>query len=703
MVSSSKKKRGKQRKAAKNQDDDTSDLRYARIDGRTFLEKSQQDRYAKLVSIGDNNVTNAVQDLIGPVVQAKGTNHPFATPSDDGTYTFVNISIEQSGILTTVLNFLKRCENETFHQVMNSVKGDLVSPGTWIRILSRAEELEPSCSLQIAQNIGPLVRCMCNDTERLFFQSHVHWKDGIMPFVQLISDLISKSINSTDKRVINTLIQHEGLLSSIVQWAFWENIHRPDIVRVLGVEDCHSIITLGGNTTTELILDEDNFSKDDVGEITSSKDGRKRLRSIGSSPIMNKDYDPTCTTSFVVGLIRLLKDKGSCHREPNSSILDSLIGTADCVDKDVITEVIDLGTNYASDLKSAEFAAKLSSYILCNEFESAGDIDCEPSDTRIAFAIRAGLIEICLNFIRRFGWHESFLREKDSDSLYCNIWHTLNDVSDISLHKKTNKALSHKKDELQNQLVSLEKIATSNTKVERLFDMVECILDNTGSYCCRCNKSLSKTEVMECNGCHRMTYCSKECQKEDWLNGHSVTCCELYTDATSGQFQGRVVPNMSDDKDEQILTYDQDGRFQGSVVQTVVPTLVENERAATKLMELEKNITSIQLKLFRDHAEYIKSQSSSLGISLWDCVAVFDLRCCPTEVEVMKYTDHYKPKAAKGFRKSRSKDNITCIYNSNIFNGTYAAKDDEDKVQIYNVPKLSMQKMFPHDWLLKQK
>ena len=187
------------------------------------------------------------------------------------------------------------------------------------------------------------------------------------------------------------------------------------------------------------------------------------------------------------------------------------------------------------------------------------------------------------------------------------------------------------------------------------------------------------------------------------IGGHSVTCCKSFTNETTGWFQGRVLPSTTENKKHHpVLTYDQDGQFHSSVVQSVVPIL-ENERAANKLIELEKNISTIQLKLFLDNAEYIMSQSSSLGIPLWDCVVLFDLRCCPTEVEVKKYTDHYTPKAAKGFRKSRSKENITCIYNSCIFNGTYSAKDDEDKRQVYNVPKLSMQRMFPHEWLLNRK
>ena len=79
-----------------------------------------------------------------------------------------------------------------------------------------------------------------------------------------------------------------------------------------------------------------------------------------------------------------------------------------------------------------------------------------------------------------------------------------------------------------------------------------------------------------------MTYCSKACQKGDWLNGHIVTCNKEYTEEQSGQFQGRLFPEA----------------------------LQENERAAAKMKELEINITMVQLKLFldpfRDYSETSK-------------------------------------------------------------------------------------------------
>ena len=80
-----------------------------------------------------------------------------------------------------------------------------------------------------------------------------------------------------------------------------------------------------------------------------------------------------------------------------------------------------------------------------------------------------------------------------------------------------------------------------------------------------------------------MTYCSRACQKEDWFNGHNVTCCKAYIYEYAAQFQGRYIPEK-------------------------VP---ENERAAAKSNEIEKNISMIQLKLFLDNAEDILSQAKA--------------------------------------------------------------------------------------------
>jgi len=687
VVSSSKKKRGKQRKAAKSQSEVTKDIHLKNLsiihnsEDRTLVEKSQHEKCAKLVQRGDNIATNAIKDLMGTELCCRGNDPliqqiqdfqrkygaPLATPNDDGTYIFVNISIEQSGILTTVLNFLKRCEDETFHQVMNSVagKGDLVSPWTWVGILSRAEELEPSCSLQIAENIEPLVRCMCADTTRNFFNSNKHWREGITPFVLLVLSMISKSIKTTDREVANTLLQHEGLLSSIVQWGFWKD-HRPDILKVLGTEECTVISDLG--TQIVCMLVNETFQRRNIMTLELAADCRILMQSISTTPIISKDYDPHCMISYTAGYIQRMKTKGM--KIPNDMmLLQALVTDIDCVDKGIITALINFGI-FASDFRTAALVAGLSGDVLLERLNKA--TLRQQSDTRVAFAIRAGLIEMCLNFIDQYGKDDYF--DVSEYSFLGVLEKIFTAIHSVSLHQKTAKAIRSKKIEIQGALARLEKkdkveralagIPNDMNQCEKLLDKVRSILNLNGSYCGRCNKTLSRTEVWQCKGCNSMTYCSRACQKEDWLSGHKLTCNEPYNDEKVGKFQGQVIPLEAPD----------------------------NERDTLKLKDLEANMIMIQLKLFLDNAETILIQASTLEVPLYDCIVRFDLHHCPPTVMVVDYIDIYTtPEEMKCFEDSRAKDNITCVYFSPIFIG-----------ELGNNNVLAIQRLFPHEWLISK-
>jgi len=129
-----KKERGKQRKAAKS---------LATANGTANISKT-----VALLRKGNGKATKSLGD--GSLKESNG------------------ILYEQSGILSTVLKFLRRCEDDTFVKVMLDVGGDLKTPRSWVRVLVKANALEESCRLQIAQSIGPLVRCMCNDTKRIY-------------------------------------------------------------------------------------------------------------------------------------------------------------------------------------------------------------------------------------------------------------------------------------------------------------------------------------------------------------------------------------------------------------------------------------------------------------------------------------------------------------------------------------------------------
>jgi len=651
-MGASSKKKGQQRKAAAKRAQSAETVTACGANVGSSISGGSGGINAKTLAkirSGDNKATKRFHDGLNESIMG-------STPL---------VSLEDSGILHIILDYLKRCEDYTFEEVMASVGGNLVTPISWMCILSKGSYVEQqSCRLHIAESIGPVVKCMINDTDRLFFKGKRYWKEGIVPFSLLVTDLLCSSINRTDETVMSALLNHEGLINSIIQWAFWNEEHRPDLVKELGAKDCAEIVSLGRQVLTM------------IGGVNIF---RSWFVDFGTTPIVNKSYDPSCKLSLVEGLILIVKKEGweSDGTKATSAILCRLIEEADCIDKGVVTELIKLGTNFTTDISSAELVTRLASRMICSEVSEdetqPNEIEYEvleekfqPNDTRTAFAIRAGLIEMCFDFIERFYRHSSITID---DGLFYFIEHIFRDIYDLSLHQKTAKAIKSKKIIIEEKLVFLKQNTDitnyTDTECKDLLDMVKSILSLSGeSYCCRCNKSLSKTEVMQCNGCSCMVYCSKACQKEDWLNGHKLTCCCKPNNSNLGSYQGRFWPPVSSD----------------------------DERDVTKLKDLDINMNMIHLKMFLDNAEDILRQAKKLELLLCDCVVVI----CPTKVEVKaevkKYTDVYdkNPDVQKKFEESRSKENITCHYYSNIYIG-------QQKGYV-----VGTQRLFPHEWLTKQ-
>ena len=140
---SSKRQRGKQRKKNLSAATRSADGGAASTDdsggGRYVF--SPPKEIAVLVRRGSSIGTAAI---ISDMSSLMGKNDDAGGPS---------LSLDVSGLLSTVLRFLKRCEDETFAGVMADVRGDMISPVMWIKILYLVNSLEPSCRLQIVQNI----------------------------------------------------------------------------------------------------------------------------------------------------------------------------------------------------------------------------------------------------------------------------------------------------------------------------------------------------------------------------------------------------------------------------------------------------------------------------------------------------------------------------------------------------------------------
>ena len=184
-------------------------------------------------------------------------------------------------------------------------------------------------------------------------------------------------------------------------------------------------------------------------------------------------------------------------------------------------------------------------------------------------------------------------------------------------------------------------------------------------------------------------YCSRECQRRDWSNGHSLTCGLSYTKEIVGRFQGLVKPVV----------------------------VSASERADRKLKELQLNLSMIQLKLFLDRSEIILGQAKAMDISLCDCVVRFDLNILGAFVMVKKYADYFNVETSKSFEKTRSKENITCVYISKAYlNGEVEETEDEkEESEAYSKSfaycnqeddhstHFVTQRLFPHEWLTMKK
>ena len=446
-----KKKRGKQRKAAKQQttvvtvstpaaSSDLTQLVVYTPNGQTYVHPDHHELVAAYFQRGDSKATDILANLTSENVPTHGICWP-------------NISLGGNILWTLLYSFIGKCEDYTFDKVLADrrvladkgalgsltrgaiMRGgdlrDLQSPTLWIKVLIRAAELEPSCKVDIAENIDSLVECMGNDTDRLFFKSNDYWKEGIVSFVLLCYNLI---MMTTDEdlwsKVIDGILLYEEdfiFIRTFVKIGSWMD-QRPDIVEVLGVKECTDIAVLGKEIVRKIVT----YAVDNP-----TSENRQLLGIIGCMPIVSKEYNPHCMISYTAGLIRDEKKEGiNIYQKDDDGvvpILQSLMFIGDCIDKDVIMGIIDLGTNYVHDYACAVIVARLSQNMLCK---------IRPSDSRIAFAIRSGLVEMCLSFVERFGEHESFGDEVDS--LYSHIDSVFYKIHGISLHEKSRKAIRYK-------------------------------------------------------------------------------------------------------------------------------------------------------------------------------------------------------------------------------------------------------------------
>ena len=153
--------------------------------------------------------------------------------------------------------------------------------------------------------------------------------------------------------------------------------YRPDITKELDIEDCTEIVGLGR----------------DIAALLSATSAQSRIETLGTTPIVSKQCDPSCLVSYVAGLVRLMKtfEQATEVVKYYFPVLRRFID-ADCVDRGVITEIIDFGLNSITDQESWASAVCEMSYGMVHQLSKAYGTLKLLSDSRVAVAIRAGLV-----------------------------------------------------------------------------------------------------------------------------------------------------------------------------------------------------------------------------------------------------------------------------------------------------------------------
>ncbi|CAG8759886.1 11082_t:CDS:1, partial [Dentiscutata heterogama] len=130
-----------------------------------------------------------------------------------------------------------------------------------------------------------------------------------------------------------------------------------------------------------------------------------------------------------------------------------------------------------------------------------------------------------------------YTRAKEAEERYKYLYGRTPDMTDV---KRTAIALFEPK--RLKESTKLEK--GSKKEAERLKILQRFLASSNGDQqykgkkCNSCNSqerkdvngeldSEKKSQLLVCSGCGRANYCSKECQKNDWKNGHKQQCATL--------------------------------------------------------------------------------------------------------------------------------------------------------------------------------
>lgn len=451
--------------------------------------------------------------------------------------------LEDEGLYGIILGHLKRCQDESFEDVLRGCAEQeecIESPLVWVVFLVNSlnhfnHTKGNDICVEVAENIDPLYECMRDDVTRELFGKAEYWYETYSVFLPLMMNLVMNNSKS-----LGILLGKDGFLEMMIQTLFWSQT-RPDIMEnelaatyfspsfysaptrvlyYLVAKICKQINDENQETPHEERLDEAEM---------------KQLVEIGTKVIVSEAYDQTCDITFVAGLFDLIKIADPNSKQIYYYMLNEM-ATSGCVDNRTIIRAICHGSKATLDYIDGQMLPQVIFRLLHKIPPGDKRLRPLPDDARYAAAIDAGLLQMCMSMLLRF----STMYDND---VYARFLTIIEGVSAVAFHSKTQQAIAKlDKAELRRtlSLPELHRLGRSNDLCDKIFGTIGFFsndtpvstslpqarpnLEDIGDVCSSCLKVIPKEAIKRCGQCKKRMYCNRECQANDWKNGHKKEC-----------------------------------------------------------------------------------------------------------------------------------------------------------------------------------
>mmetsp|Transcript_39305 Transcript_39305/g.94109 ORF Transcript_39305/g.94109 Transcript_39305/m.94109 type:complete len:756 (-) Transcript_39305:29-2296(-) len=489
------------------------------------------------------------------------TTHVAAGGKDEATLTVLGKLID-GGIIQTLLSVLiDGCSTRlttdeypklevTFAEVWMRSLCDFL--GVVCETVGRSDQ-----KLEFACSVDPLLENLANEAGRTFFGTNADWHRCINPFVVALYNA------SRDEGALQILMSNELVLNFMVRAIFFGTRRElVDEARDAAGEsgrdkvDERSLqmvkIALGFVNQALALYDSDARKLAEVGTIMVAVGG---IDDHGAEAFVGRDEDDdVLSCPFLLGLIHFIKKCGGDVKMSDKDktslyiALLRLVKSKECVDERTVAVMIDLTAVASSTPVDA-----------ANNFVILQRMLPPEAEIKWAVAIDCGLLELMTRFLVEHSGRpdaknelmDSIIKLIHNLETACGIvgegGAELGEAIGLGASFPTSvgpalRALQARRDEI---IAALEAAGPNIPRKQESELIFQCLcqmladIDTDGAEeveqaapttveeavvaCSNCSVELEKGKRQRCNNC-KTVYCSRDCQVQDWKNGHKKEC-----------------------------------------------------------------------------------------------------------------------------------------------------------------------------------